>query len=55
MGAGAHESSLADRAQLFRRFDFTPVDAERPIKNTFCGLLIQSDMHMRITSRRIKS
>jgi len=43
--------SHADLRQLFRRFDFTPVDVEKPIRNTFVGVLIQSDMYLKIKQR----
>ncbi|KAH8172544.1 cytochrome p450 domain-containing protein [Sarocladium implicatum] len=37
--------------ELFRRFDFTSVDVEKPIRNTFVGVLIQSEMYLKITRR----
>lgn len=38
-------------SQLLRRFDFTVVNAERPVKNSFTGVLLQSDLNMRISHR----
>ncbi|KAH7118581.1 benzoate 4-monooxygenase cytochrome P450 [Dactylonectria estremocensis] len=37
--------------ELLRRFDFSVLDMERPIRNAFFGVLIQSDLKMRITRR----
>ncbi|KEY70331.1 hypothetical protein S7711_06807 [Stachybotrys chartarum IBT 7711] len=37
--------------ELLRRFDFTVVNAERPLKNSFTGVLLQSDLNMRISRR----
>ncbi|KAK2617023.1 hypothetical protein QQS21_000114 [Conoideocrella luteorostrata] len=37
--------------ELLRRFDFSIVNAERPIKNAFTGVLIQSQLYMRVSRR----
>ncbi|KAH8680403.1 benzoate 4-monooxygenase cytochrome P450 [Ilyonectria robusta] len=37
--------------ELIRRFDFSVIDMERPIRNSFFGVLIQSELNMRITRR----
>ncbi|KAM5380801.1 hypothetical protein ACJZ2D_003325 [Fusarium nematophilum] len=39
--------------ELFRRFEFSIIDAERPIRNQFYGVLIQSGLNMRITRREV--
>ncbi|KAI5456019.1 benzoate 4-monooxygenase cytochrome P450 [Mariannaea sp. PMI_226] len=37
--------------ELLRRFDFSIVDAERPVRNSFYGACLQSEMNVRITRR----
>ncbi|KAJ9142909.1 Benzoate 4-monooxygenase cytochrome P450 [Pleurostoma richardsiae] len=37
--------------ELMRRFDFAILNPEKPIKNSWYGVLVQSEMHMRITRR----
>lgn len=34
--------------EVLRRWDFTVADAERPIRNEFTGMLVQSDMWVRV-------
>lgn len=43
--------SKANAWQLMRRFDFAATNSERPILNKFHGVLIQSELYMRITRR----
>ena len=37
--------------EVLRRWDFTVVDAERPIRNEFTGMLVQSGMWVRLEKK----
>lgn len=39
--------------EVLRRWDFTVVDAERPIRNNFTGMLVQSGMWVRLERRKV--
>ncbi|KAK0644233.1 benzoate 4-monooxygenase cytochrome P450 [Cercophora newfieldiana] len=39
--------------EVMRRWEFTVVDAEKPIQNYFTGMLVQSDLWVRIEKRKL--
>jgi len=46
-----HVSCHADLAQLFRRFDLSTIDPQRPWNSACYGVFFQKDFNIRVTIR----